>query len=690
MKAVKWILICAIGLIVIVIGALLIIPMFVDAQKYKPYVEKQVSRATGLPFSINGELELSLFPWAGIEFSDLHLGNPPGFTEKDLLAVKSFDVKVKLIPLLSRDVQVDRFLVDGMKVVLEKNKEGKVNLEALAASSKAPQEQKEPEKGSAGGLPVKNIAVAEMTVSNGTLLWIDAAAGTRKEITDLNLELDDVSFDRPVHIMVSANLDRKPLALDGTVGPLGREPGREDIPLDIAVKAFEELSLTVKGMVKEALEQPSFDLALEIAPFSPRKLVNAVGEAFPVVTADPDALTRVSLKAKVKGTPSAVSVNDGIMNLDQSTITFSAQAKDFAKPDVMLRMNIDEIDVDRYLPQPAEKEAPAGAPAEDTTASPAPAAGEKPAVEKPTPASAPTAPQEKKTDYGPLRTLVLDAEMRAGKVKVMDARVQDILVKVSGKNGIFRVDPFDLKAYQGTIAGQADLDVRGERPKTAVNLEASGIMVQPLLKDVMKKDFLEGATQAKMSLNMEGDDPDAIKRTLDGKGDLRFTDGAIVGIDLPGMVRNMKAAFGAEKPAERPKTDFSEFLVQFTIDNGLVNVTQMNLAAPALRVAAAGDIDLVKETLDLRVEPKIVGTLKGQQDVKERAGLMVPVLVTGTFSSPKFAPDLKGVVESQIKKRLKAPGDLKDILKGKGEAGDTDSAPVQEKAKEALKGIFGK
>ena len=113
MKAVKWIIGIVVGLIVLVIALLLIVPQFIDIQKYKPEIEKQASQATGRPFTIGGDLRLSLFPWAVIGLSDLHLGNPPGYKEKDLLYVKSFDVEVKLLPLISKDVQVKRFVVDG-------------------------------------------------------------------------------------------------------------------------------------------------------------------------------------------------------------------------------------------------------------------------------------------------------------------------------------------------------------------------------------------------------------------------------------------------------------------------------------------------------------------------------------------------------------------------------------------------
>ena len=77
MKALKWIGIAVGGLIGLIVAALLIIPMFVDLNDYKPQIEQQVTAATGRSFSIGGDIDLSLFPWAGVALSDIRLGNPP-------------------------------------------------------------------------------------------------------------------------------------------------------------------------------------------------------------------------------------------------------------------------------------------------------------------------------------------------------------------------------------------------------------------------------------------------------------------------------------------------------------------------------------------------------------------------------------------------------------------------------------
>jgi AsmA protein len=209
----------------------------------------------------------------------------------------------------------------------------------------------------------------------------------------------------------------------------------------------------------------------------------------------------------------------------------------------------------------------------------------------------------------------------------------------------------------------------------------------------MEKDFLVGTLQSAVAISMVGDDAERIKQTLNGKGEFRFTDGAIVGIDLAGMVRNVKATFGlAEKGAERPRTDFSELNAPFTIAKGVVKTPNTTLLSPLLRVGASGKANLVKEDLDFRVEPKFVATLKGQGDTTERAGLMVPVLVTGTFSAPKFRPDLKGMLDKGLKEGIPTPDELKKLIPLPGQDKEKgESTTLEEKAKGLLKSLpFGK
>ena len=611
-KAIKWGLIVCASLVVLVIAVLLIAPAFIDIRDYKPELEKKVAEATGRPFSVGDDLSLSLFPWAGISFSDLRLGNTPAFSEKELVTVKSFEVRVKLLPLISKDIQVKRFILNEPNITLVKNKNGRVNwaqpddTKKKAPAEKTGKESKEP--AAVAGLPIADLTVGEFAIKNGSVIWIDHTTDTRKEITAVNLSLLDVSLERPVKLSFSAMLDNQPLSVDGTVGPVGKDFKKATIPLDLDVKALKQLILQLKGTVKNPASKPGIDMAVEIKAFSPRKLMAALDQKFPVATSDSKALDRVALKANLKGDGSKVALTNGILNLDESTLKFSLNASDFSRPNLAFDLNLDQINLDRYLPPKSEKQ---------------------PAAEKPTP--------KKPTDYAPLRKLILDGRIQIGQLIANKAKIQDLLLQIKAKNGIFNLDPLKLAMYQGNVSGKGNFNVQTHTPKSSVNLKVEKIQAGPLLKDVLEKDVLEGVTNAQFKLNMSGEDAAMIKKTLNGTGQVRFNDGAIIGIDLAGMVRNVKAAFGLEKdPAQRPRTDFAELNAPFSIKNGLVHTPETRLQSPLIRIIAAGDANLVNEKLDFRVEPKVVASIKGQGDAEQRSGLMVPVLVSGTFSKPQF------------------------------------------------------
>jgi len=845
-KALKWGAIIGGGLLLVIVVALLLIPLFINVGKYKPLIEKRVSDAAGRPVSVGDDMQLSLFPWAGLTVSDLRIGNPPGFVEKDFLTVKSLDVRVRLLPLLSKDIRVQRFILNKPDIVLTKNKEGRGNWE-MPPKSAGVQPTETPAGKSAGyELPLKALAVGDFAINNGTALWVDQTTGQRKKVTDISLKLKDVTLDQPIKIAFSGRLDGQSLSLDGKIGPVGKQIGQGSIPLDISLSVFNELKMKLKGQVDNPVAAPRVDLAIDVAEFSlrklvanlgrsipvvtadpkvlnrlsltarikvdqsnlavsdaklklddstlnimlkvanfskpdmifdialdqidldrylppqtktgveeartadkqksaaagtaqtsqparnpfnlaafavdghlkakkvtfnqrniqdillslsgknaaiklnlsaqlkegplsvigtvgpfgpqpgqqsvalditvnavnelrlqangkvinlgtrpgidvaikidefsPRKLLAAFGQPFPIVTSDPDAINRLAVSVRLKADAAAVSLTDGTMTLDKSKMNFMVRAADFAKPDIAFDLSVDQINLDHYLPPKSEKKA----------------GGEKPASGKPA------------MDYGPLRRLVIDGQLKAGKLTANNLNFQNLLLKISGKNGVIFLDPFKTDLYQGSISGKGNLNAQENVPKTAMNLTISNVKMNPLLIDALQKDLLEGVANAHLDLSIAGDTPEKIKQNINGQGEFIINDGAIKGFDLAAMARNAEAAFGlATKGGERPRTDFTELKIPFTIANGIAETAKSSMQSPFIRLEASGKADLAKETLDFRVDPKAVATIKGQGDVTARSGIMVPIIVSGTFASPKFRPDLKGMITQQIDK----------------------------------------
>jgi AsmA protein len=664
-KIFKWLLIATGAFAGLIILAILVVPMFLDVNSYKPQIEQQVTRATGRSFVLGGEIDLSIFPWVGVSLSDLTLGSPEGFDQQTFITVKEFEVRVKVLPLFSKNVEIKKFVVDSPEIFLVKDKTGATNWDMGGAQASTSQKQPGDKSASASeqavkDLPIKALSVEEFAIRKGLVHYSDLGLKVKKEVSDITLNLENLTLEDQIKVAFSAVADGYPISLDGFVGPIGPKPGSGTIPLELTLKALNEITMKVTGKLIDPVTTPEFDIDIALASFSPKKLMTTLGVSEPITTADPKVLESLKLNLTLKGDPKKVTVSNGTLDLDDSTLTFSARAGNFSKPDIGFNMTLDSIDLDRYLPpkQPSAK------PSETAAPPPEPVA------------AASTA----KIDYTPLRTLTIDGTIKIGTLVAKRAKLHKIEITVNGKNGRFNLDPLSLDLYQGTIVSRADLNVTTDTPKINFAIDAEKIASGPLLTDVLEKKIIQGQLNSTIRLTLAGDTPTAIKRNLNGKGNLTFTDGSIIGIDIPGMVRNVAASFGVEeKPATAPSTDFAELILPFTITNGIVNTPNTVLNSPLLRVIAKGTADLVKESIDMRMEPKFVSTLKGQGDTEERSGIMVPILITGTFDQPKFRPDLTSMVKEVIPDREALESLIKD--------GKIDKEAIKKK-EEDIKQLF--
>ena len=85
--------------ILLVVGAIIIIPLVVDPNDYKDQITALVKDKTGRELQIEGDIQLSVFPWLGLELGAVRLSNAPDFGEEPFAAVREAAVRVKLRPL---------------------------------------------------------------------------------------------------------------------------------------------------------------------------------------------------------------------------------------------------------------------------------------------------------------------------------------------------------------------------------------------------------------------------------------------------------------------------------------------------------------------------------------------------------------------------------------------------------------
>ncbi len=96
--------------LILIVIAVLLLALFAfvatfDANNYKSEIIEQVEEATGRDFTIDGEINLSIFPWVGLKVDDVALGNEKGFKAAQFASIKQLDIRVNVLPLLKKGLK---------------------------------------------------------------------------------------------------------------------------------------------------------------------------------------------------------------------------------------------------------------------------------------------------------------------------------------------------------------------------------------------------------------------------------------------------------------------------------------------------------------------------------------------------------------------------------------------------------
>jgi AsmA protein len=188
----KWIVIIGGTLCVLVVATMVAFYLFFDAEQFKHQIESQITAATGRPVSMGGKIKLSFFPWIGVGLSDFSVGNLPAFKEKEFIKISSFEIRVRLLPLLKRDIQIRRFVLNSLVLVLITNPDGQTNWSGPGSQTgEKPAEEKDKPADESGFFreffTIESFQTEKVSLENATIMWIDHARKQYRTVSKLNL-----------------------------------------------------------------------------------------------------------------------------------------------------------------------------------------------------------------------------------------------------------------------------------------------------------------------------------------------------------------------------------------------------------------------------------------------------------------------------------------------------------------------
>ncbi len=612
MKWLKWILIAAGGVVLLFAGALAFIAATFDPNQYKGQVANLVKEKTQRTLTIEGDIRLMLFPKLGVHLGKTRLSEFQ--SDKDFAGLDDMQVSLALIALLSRQVVVDQIQLDGLRAHLVKHKDGTTNFEDLLGGEKKESPSKPAQAAKAQTPPIK-LEVEGVHISKAALVWKDETTGAEYVISDLDMKTGHVAPGIPTKF-----------DLTGTIK--ANEP-KVDVKLQVG------------GTLAADLENQLFTVT--------GLIVKLNGNAAGVGGLAAELSGSVGADVK-KQTANA----DLAMKVDESTIKAKFAIADFAALRSTFDIEIDKLNIDKYLPPKKPGEA-AKAPA-----------GSQP---------------EQPIDFSPIKKHNVAGSVRIGDLTASNIKAKNVRVDVKVMNGRLVADPLAANLYEGSVTGVAWIDANTNRIAVKQNLTA--ISIGPLLRDAIGQDILEGRGNVVLDLTTTGNLVSAMKKALNGTATLAVKDGAIKGINLAKSLRDTKALFsGGKREAEQgaeagEKTDFSELTASFDIKNGIAHNGDFLAKSPFLRLTGEGDINLPDSTLNYLAKAAVVASGAGQggKDMSDLKGLTIPVRVSGPFTALKYKLELGSVLSDSAKQKLE---EKKEEIRDK----------LEDKLKEKLKKLF--
>jgi len=617
--------------IVLIVVGILALPFFIDLNqyqdRYKPLIEEALNRKIQLQ-----DIRLTIWPRIGARVAGFTVLDDPSFGSSPFASLTSLDVGVKLMPLLSKRVEVEEITLREPVVTVIKNKAGVMNLSTIGP--KGPARRTAPEPGTpqqASGNPLQALAllaVDRVSIDGGQLAYRDLSTTpiTEYQIQNLDLALKSVRLGQTptIHLAATVQPYNLPVTLDGGFGPLVErlEVKQYDFSLGLGKVVLTLKGALVGGTLNATLSSPSINTA---------NLPISLPLAKPVEVKD----LRVIANAPYP-------LRQGVSAMELADVTDVGLA---------LVMGNSTLNV---------KGTVLGGHAKVTVAAPL--------------------------------VNTADLPVNTGLKKPVEIKNLEINADLEGREA--RLSNLSFQLFDGQAHAQGGVSMGSATPPFHGKVTIQGLQLGPALAAVSPDSKVSVSGTAAMNIAVAGRGfslPDLTK-TLEGPGHVEVKEGKIEGVNLMEEAATLLKIAGVSVDNAKA-TAFSTIETDVMIKRGLVNVQKLLMDSHDFQATGNGTVGF-DQTLNLAVNLNLSQSLSqkaaGSSPIAKLAlkdgRLRLPLVITGTAQNPSYGLDMKGLTgkaQEQVQEKLK--GAVEGLLQG-----TTKPADLKKEGQDLLKGFFGK
>jgi AsmA protein len=727
-----WVVIVIFAIIALPLGAFAAIVLATSpGNLLREMLSLRIKEKTGADLEI-GRASFVADPSPGVLFSGISLHAPGAPGGPPLLKASRLHMRLAILPLLQGRIVVSKAELIGPDIRLRIDREGRRNwsfadpIGAPASSSSAAVRRNDakPDDTVSGasrlalaGLlaPTPSVRRADrwpqtIGVRNGTVRFTDERRASQIQLASIDLDLDTGHNSQWSMLAGQASWRGETVKLAARLDPIAkliaREPGK--------------LSLTLTARTATATFVGAFQAAKDVRVFGDMRLTSA----------DPAGL----LAWSGFGTKHAKQLGqiDALATLDTRQGTYKLEAAEIAigttrvqgtmelqpgstRPRVRAQLAIAGLDVDRLRAILSDAGRTSATALDRTPGS----VGDRLAQRglrpentgvgrfsvhmlAPPPANRQVRGYRKRSDWDdePLRLEMLtaadiDARMSLSAITAGGLEISRAAIRLELRDGAGRLDIDDAAIQDGQARGFLTLAPHESGIRLALEATLDGIAAAKLLDSGSHEYPINGIAKINAAVSGAGSTQREIASSLSGNASIAIRRGALVGWDIPAIVREFeRGRFGRIERIPSETTPFDELSATFAIAKGVAETGDIRLKSTLLEMTGAGTADIGRRTLDLLVKPKLHEGAEGRGGARYLGGVAVPVRIEGDWAKPSIRLE-PGQAWRDPKKRRAVVGKLRKRFKGRnaeevirGILRDGGSGEDVRTAKEVLKDLL--
>lgn len=445
------------GVIALLAAAVLVIPSVIDWNAYKPEIAEQVRKLTGRELVIAGDIDLNILPSPALVAEKVSLSSIDGAQSPDFVILNSVQVHIALAPLLAGKLRIESVRLVEPQIFLEVLADGRTTWVMSPPNAPADPAQGNQSSASApinAGDAGPDIGVDNFELVGGTVIYQDAASGTKERIEDINLNVGAASLSSgPIRADGNLMVRGLRLGIDLNIGDIVK--GRT-FPLNLGVKiGGDSAEIKLAGTILGIGETPRFRGDLSVVSANIGRVVSALANGADLPAPLSQAL---AISGALDASANGLALDNLLLDFGGAKGTGKVSGTFNGSPKIAVELNVDKVAADPWL----------------TVATPAkPQSGSAPAAPAQTAAATQPAAPAVDEDFALPTGIAATVAVKVGEISLRGDSVRNVVINADLANGEVTLSQLSLQGPGGSEAAVFGfLTAKNGKPTFDGSLEA--------------------------------------------------------------------------------------------------------------------------------------------------------------------------------------------------------------------------